>query len=84
MNKCAAMMSAGSSNDCLMDKLYVHLKELQCISTVYVNLAYIYMMSNMGNSDTYETRRKLCGGQCANGIHFSPKYYFSLPLVRMN
>jgi len=34
-----------------MDKLYSHLKELQCNATVYVNMAYIYMMLNMGNPD---------------------------------
>jgi hypothetical protein len=51
MNKCVSMMSSGSSNDCLIDKLYSHLKELYCIATVYVNLAYIYVMSNMGNPD---------------------------------
>lgn len=45
------MMSSGSSNDCLTDKLYSHLKELKCIATVYVNMAYIYMMLNMGNPD---------------------------------
>ena len=51
MNKCVSMMSSESSNDCLIDKLYSHLKELWCIATVYVNLAYIYVMSNMGNPD---------------------------------
>jgi hypothetical protein len=51
INKCVSMMSSETSNDCLMDKLYSHLKELQCIATAYLNLAYIYMMSNMSNPD---------------------------------
>lgn len=42
------MKSSGSSHDYLMDKLYSHLKE---IATLYVNLAYTYMMSDINNPD---------------------------------
>jgi hypothetical protein len=76
------MMSGGSSNDYLMDKLHAHLKELQCFAAVYVNLAYIYMMSNMGSSDAqiHMKQEENCGGRRGIRTHFSPKYYFNLPL----